>query len=146
VSLNQFILWAVAEKVGTLSHRLDDPAFPHITYRRGASGHLTAVVRGTGIRVQTLVIASQTWGFTPAQLAAEYAFSSPRLRRRWPSTPPTAARLTQRWRQTQRTRPQRMTSPRLPLDADTSIKALHSALVARGHDVTPRYNTDEVCG
>jgi uncharacterized protein (DUF433 family) len=72
VSLNQFILWAVAEKVGTLSHRLDDPAFPHITYRRGASGHLTAVVRGTGIRVQTLVIASQIWGFTPAQLAAEY--------------------------------------------------------------------------
>lgn len=75
VSLNQFILWAVAEKVGALSHRLDDPAFPHITYRRGASGHLTAVVRGTGIRVQTLVIASQTWGLAPAQLAVEYNLS-----------------------------------------------------------------------
>jgi uncharacterized protein (DUF433 family) len=72
VSLNQFILWAVAEKVGTLSHRLDDPAFPHITYRRGASGQRTAVVRGTGIRVQTLVIATQTWGLALAQLAAEY--------------------------------------------------------------------------
>jgi uncharacterized protein (DUF433 family) len=72
VSLNQFILWAVAEKVGALSQRLDDPAFPHITYRRGASGQPTAVVRGTGIRVQTLVIAAHTWGLPPAQLAAEY--------------------------------------------------------------------------
>ena len=29
-----------------------------------------------------------------------------------------------------------MTAPRLHLDADTSLKALHSALIARGHDVT----------
>jgi len=29
-----------------------------------------------------------------------------------------------------------MASPRLHLDADTSAKALHAALVARGHDVT----------
>jgi uncharacterized protein (DUF433 family) len=72
VSLNQFILWAVAEKVGTLSHRLDDPAFPHITYRRGASGTPTAMVRGTGIRVQTLVVAAHTWGLAPVQIAAEY--------------------------------------------------------------------------
>ncbi len=34
VSLNQFVLWAVAEKVGALSKKLDDPAFPQITYRR----------------------------------------------------------------------------------------------------------------
>jgi uncharacterized protein (DUF433 family) len=72
VSLNQFILWAVAEKVGALSHHLDDPAFPHLTYRRGASGQPTAVVRGTGIRVQTLVVAAHTWGLLPAQIAAEY--------------------------------------------------------------------------
>lgn len=72
VSLNQFILWAVAEKVGTLSHRLDDPAFPHITYRRGTSGAPTAVVRGTGLRVQTLVVAAHTWGWAPPQIAAEY--------------------------------------------------------------------------
>ena len=79
VSLNQFILWAVAEKVGALSQRLDDPAFPHITYRRGASGQPTAVVRGTGIRVQTLVVAAQTWGLTPAQLAGEYDLSVPQI-------------------------------------------------------------------
>ena len=29
-----------------------------------------------------------------------------------------------------------MAPPRLHLDADTSLKALHTALVARGHDVT----------
>jgi uncharacterized protein (DUF433 family) len=72
VSLNQFILWAVAEKVGALSQRLDDPAFPHITYRHGASGQPMAVVRGTSLHVQTLVVAARTWDLTPAQLAAEY--------------------------------------------------------------------------
>jgi hypothetical protein len=29
-----------------------------------------------------------------------------------------------------------VTKPRLHLDADTSIKALHTALLRRGHDVT----------
>jgi uncharacterized protein (DUF433 family) len=72
VSLNQFILWAVAEKVGALKQQLDDPTFPHITYRRTVSGPPVAVVRGTGIRVQTLVVATQVWGLTPLQVAAEY--------------------------------------------------------------------------
>jgi uncharacterized protein (DUF433 family) len=71
-SLNQFILWAVAEKVGALKHQLDDPAFPHLTYRRGASGSPMAVLRGTGLRVQTVVVAAQTWGLAPAAIAAEY--------------------------------------------------------------------------
>jgi len=75
VSLNQFILWSVAEKVGTLQQPLDDPAFPHITYRRGASGRPTAVLRGTDIRVQTFVVAAQTWDLTPSQIAAEYDLS-----------------------------------------------------------------------
>ena len=59
VSLNQFILWSVAEKVGGLLQGLDDPNFPAITYRRGASGSLSPVLRGTGIRVQTIAIAAQ---------------------------------------------------------------------------------------
>jgi hypothetical protein len=33
-----------------------------------------------------------------------------------------------------------MSSPRLHLDADASVKALQTALVARGHDVTPTPN------
>lgn len=71
-SLNQFILWAVAEKVGALHQSLDDPAFPHITYRRGASGPPVAVLRGTGLRVQTVVVAAQAWCLSPVQIAAEY--------------------------------------------------------------------------
>ncbi len=49
VSLNQFIMWAVAEKVGSLRQDLNDPAFPRITYRRGAAGQPLPVLRGTGI-------------------------------------------------------------------------------------------------
>ena len=70
VSLNQFILWSVAEKVGGLLQGLDDPEYPNITYRRGASGSLSPVLRGTGIRVQTIVLASQN--NTPAEIAEDY--------------------------------------------------------------------------
>lgn len=80
VSLNQFILWAVAEKVGSLSQGLDDPAFPHTTYRRGASGRPMPVVRGTGIRVQALVIASNCWGMSAAEIAEEYDLSGVQVR------------------------------------------------------------------
>jgi uncharacterized protein (DUF433 family) len=72
VSLNQFILWAVSEKVGALNQQLDNPAFPRVTYRRGASGQPVPVLRGTGIRVQTVVVAAQQWGLSPNQIAAEY--------------------------------------------------------------------------
>ena len=72
VSLNQFIMWAVAEKVGALSQGLDDPEFPNITYQRGASGIPTPFLRGTGIRVQTLVTAKAVWEFSPAEIAENY--------------------------------------------------------------------------
>ena len=80
VSLNQFILWAVSEKVGELKQQLDDPAFPHVTYRRGASGQPTPVVRGAGIRVQTLAVAAQKWGWGPEQLSEEYGVGEPQVR------------------------------------------------------------------
>ena len=80
VSLNQFILWAVSEKVGELRQQLDDPAFPHVTYRRGASGQPTPVVRGAGIRVQTLAVAAQKWGWGPEQLSEEYGVGEPQVR------------------------------------------------------------------
>jgi uncharacterized protein (DUF433 family) len=60
------------EKGETLNHHLDDPAFPRITYRRGTSGELVPVIRGTGLRVQTLVVAAQTWHLSSAEIAAEY--------------------------------------------------------------------------
>ena len=80
VSLNQFILWSVAEKVGTLKQSVDDPAFPRITYRRGASGQPVPVLRGTGIRVQTAVVAAHRWGLTPNQIAAEYGFTKAQVK------------------------------------------------------------------
>jgi uncharacterized protein (DUF433 family) len=77
VSLNQFILWATAEKVGALSQQLDDPAFPLITYRRGAAGMPVPVpvVRGTGLRVQTLAIARASWQMSAPQIAEEYGLT-----------------------------------------------------------------------
>jgi uncharacterized protein (DUF433 family) len=75
VSLNQFIMWAVAEKVGELSQGLDDPEFPNITYRRGAAGVPTPFLRGTGIRVQTIVISKTAWEFDPAEIAENYSLS-----------------------------------------------------------------------
>lgn len=75
VSLNQFILWAVAEKVGALGQQLDDPGFPQVTYRRGASGRPVPVLRGTAIRVQAIVVAARRWGMQPGQIVHEYGVS-----------------------------------------------------------------------
>ncbi len=75
ISLNQFIMWAVAEKVGSLKQSLDDPEFPKITYRRGASGIPTPVIRGTNIRVQTIVVAQQAWELSVERIASEYDLS-----------------------------------------------------------------------
>jgi uncharacterized protein (DUF433 family) len=75
ISLEQFIIWAIAEKVGTLSQPVDDPQFPGITYRCGASGTRVPILLGTGLRVQSVAIASQQWGLSISQIAAEYNLS-----------------------------------------------------------------------
>ena len=72
VSLNQFIIWAVAEKVGALNQGLHDPKFPNIIYRRGAAGVPTPFLRGTGIRVQTVVMAKTVWESDPVEIAENY--------------------------------------------------------------------------
>ena len=70
VSLNQFILWSVAEKVGQLLQELDDTNYPGITCHRGASGLLSPVLLGTGIRVQTIAIAAENK--TADEIAEDY--------------------------------------------------------------------------
>jgi uncharacterized protein (DUF433 family) len=80
VSLNQFILWAVAEKVGALKQQLDDPNFPQITYRRGVSGRPVPILRNTGIRVQSFVVASRSWGLSVEQIANEYSISQSQVK------------------------------------------------------------------
>jgi uncharacterized protein (DUF433 family) len=72
-------MWSVSEKVASLRQALDDPNFPGITYRRGASGWVTPVIRGTGIRVQT-VVTHLSQGVSPEQVAAEYELDAHRIR------------------------------------------------------------------
>jgi len=79
IPLEQFILWAVAEKVTALKSQFADPAFPEIAYRQGASGQPSPVVRGTGIRVQAIVIATHQWGLSIEQLAEEYGLSAAQI-------------------------------------------------------------------
>lgn len=80
VSLNQFILWAVSEKVGSLKQQLDDPIYPQITYRRGAAGRPEPVLRGSGLRVQTIVAAAERWRLSPAQVAEEFGHAEGAVR------------------------------------------------------------------
>ena len=80
ISLNQFILWLVAEKLGALRSNVDDPDFPHISYRRGASRRPTPVLGGTGIRVQAIVNAAEKWGMAPERIAEEYGVSEIQVR------------------------------------------------------------------
>lgn len=59
----------------TLNLGFDDSRFPRINYRRSASGQPTPIVRGTAIRVQTLVVESQDWQMSPAQIAEDHDLS-----------------------------------------------------------------------
>jgi len=52
--------------------------FSSIFYRRGASGVLSPILRGTGIRVQTIVIDSQN--MTPAEIARDYDITDRQVR------------------------------------------------------------------
>lgn len=72
ISLNQFFLWSISEKVTELKTGINDARFPFISYRRGASSIPTPVIRGTGIRVETLVVAHHTWGESIETLAEDY--------------------------------------------------------------------------
>jgi uncharacterized protein (DUF433 family) len=53
-------------------HGLDDPRYPHVTYRRSSEGWPVPLLRGTGIRVRTIVAAVHSWGMSPAEVADEY--------------------------------------------------------------------------
>lgn len=80
VSLDQFIVWALAEKVGGLKQAIDDPRFPHVTYRRGAAGWPEPILRGTGIRVQTIVVAHQIWRMGFQEIAVDYELTPEQVR------------------------------------------------------------------
>ncbi len=58
-----------------MSQILDDPQSPQITYRRGAAEVPTPVLRGTGIRVQTIVLAKKSWALSIEEIASDYNLS-----------------------------------------------------------------------
>jgi uncharacterized protein (DUF433 family) len=62
------------------SHSLGDPDSPGIAYRVGASGQPTPVIRGTGIRVQTIVIAAHHWKEPVTEIANGYDLDERRVR------------------------------------------------------------------
>jgi len=51
-----------------------------VTYRRGAAGQPAPVLRGTGIRVQTVVVAARQWGMEPGQIAAEFGLAEAQVK------------------------------------------------------------------
>jgi len=72
VSLNQLILWSLTEKVTSLKGKLDDPNYPSITYKLDTENQLVPMIRNVSIRVQTIVIASQVWKESEAEIAKQY--------------------------------------------------------------------------
>ena len=54
--------------------------FPQITYRQGASGRPQPVLLSSGIRVQTVAVASLAWGWSTEQIADEYGLSPEQVR------------------------------------------------------------------
>lgn len=54
---------------------VDEQAFPQIQYRTGSSGQANASIKGTGIRVQTIVISSTDWAWEISKIAQEYDLS-----------------------------------------------------------------------
>lgn len=75
ISLNQLILWSLAEKVTTLKSKLDDPGFPSITYKLDTENQPVPIIRGKGIRVQTIVVAFHRWQESVADIARQYDLS-----------------------------------------------------------------------
>ncbi len=72
VSIEQFILWAIAEKIGILSQSLINTKFPNIAYFKGASGKVFPVIKNTSIRIQTIIIAHYQWELSISEIAKEY--------------------------------------------------------------------------
>lgn len=75
ISLNQFILWSVSERVGSLRQTVDDFNFPQITYRRETDGYPAPVLRGSGIRVKAIVGYVNGWGMSLEEVADEFDLS-----------------------------------------------------------------------
>lgn len=57
----------------------DDPKFPGITYRSSTSSTFIPILRGTSIRVQTIVISNRSWNESPKEIAEQYDLPANRI-------------------------------------------------------------------
>ena len=58
----------------------DDPRFSQVTYQRGASGWPVPVLRNTGIRVQTIVVAVHRWKLSEVEVAEDHGLTEHQVR------------------------------------------------------------------
>lgn len=72
ISLDQFIIKAIADKLAGGEELVGNLDFPEIAYLRGSSGVKFPVLKGTSIRIQTLVIARHRWNLSEEEIAQEY--------------------------------------------------------------------------
>ena len=79
ITLDNLIIWAFAEKIGSLKQSLDNNNFPDIVYSRNQEGEMIPKLRGTNIQVKTLVVAVKNWQLTPQQVADEYGISEEKV-------------------------------------------------------------------
>lgn len=79
ISLQQLVILAIAEKIGVISQQKNDPNFPNIIYQKGVSGQYFPILKNSGIRVQTIVIASEKWGLSIAEIAQEYDLTTQQI-------------------------------------------------------------------
>lgn len=80
ISLEQFILRAIADKLATGEELFANRNYPEIAYVRGTSGVMVPVLKGTGIRIQTLAIAKNGWNLSEQQIAEEYDLTIEKVR------------------------------------------------------------------
>ncbi|MDJ0662104.1 MAG: DUF433 domain-containing protein [Crocosphaera sp.] len=79
ITLDNLIIWAIAEKIGSLKQNLDDNNFLDIVYSRNQEGEMIPKLRGTNIQVKTLVVAVKNWQLTPQQVADEYGITEEKV-------------------------------------------------------------------
>ena len=63
------------ETIGTGLPLDNEQAFLQIQYRTGTRGQTNASIKGTGIRVQTIVIVGTEWTWDVNKIAEEYELS-----------------------------------------------------------------------
>jgi uncharacterized protein (DUF433 family) len=80
ISLNQLILWSLAEKVTELKGKLNDPNFPAVTYKLDTENQLVPIIRSKGIRVQTIVISHNRWQESETEIAQQYDLPLPTVK------------------------------------------------------------------